>query len=189
MAGTKIPMSSLKQILLLRSLGTGKNRIEKVTGVSKHTINGYLDQIARKGYVLQDLIQMEEPALEAMFIDANEDGEIQRFNTLKELFPGFLEELRRVGVNRMVLWMEYKEKYPSGYSYSQFCYHFQQWNATKKSSLHIEQKPGDKVYVDFAGKKFPLVDRFTGEVTEVEITYPRSDTHSWFSIPLPSACD
>jgi len=114
MAGTKIPMSSLKQILLLRSLGTGKNRIEKLTGVSKHTINGYLDQIARKGYVLQDLIQMEEPALEAMFIDANEDGEIQRFNTLKELFPGFLEELRRVGVNRMVLWMEYKEKYPSG---------------------------------------------------------------------------
>jgi transposase len=169
MAGTRIPMSSLKQILLLRSLGTGKNKIEELTGVSKHTINGYLDQIARKGYVLQDLIQMEEPALEALFHGANEGDEIQRFNTLKELFPSFLEELHRVGVNRMLLWQEYKAKHPLGYSYSQFCYHFQQWNATNKSSLHIEQKPGDKVYVDFAGKKFPIVDRYTGEVREVEM--------------------
>ena len=169
MAGTMITMSSLKQILLLRSLGTGKNKIAFSTGISKTTINGYLDQITRKGYILQDLIQMEEPALEALFTDARGHDEIQRFNELKEQFPYFMEELRRVGVNRMVLWQEYKEKYHSGYSYSQFCYHFQKWHASNKSSLHIEQKPGDKLYVDFAGKKFPIVDPNTGEVTEVEM--------------------
>ena len=70
MAGTMIPMSSLKQILLLRSLGTGKNKIALSTGISKTTINGYLDQIVRKGYILQDLVQMEEPVLEALFTDA-----------------------------------------------------------------------------------------------------------------------
>lgn len=80
-----------------------------------------------------------------------------------------MEELRRVGVNRMVLWQEYKEKNPGGYSYSQFCYHFQHWNSSQKSSLHIEQKPGDKLYVDFAGKKFPIVDRQTGEKTFLEM--------------------
>jgi len=169
MAGTRITMSSLKQILLLRSLGTGKNKIARITNVSKVTINDYLDQITRKSYVLQDLIQMDEPALEALFSNDRENDEILRYNDLKNLFPYFTEELGRVGVNRMVLWQEYKEKNPGGYSYSQFCYHFQQWNAGRKSSLHIEQKPGDKLYVDFAGKKFPIVDRATGEVNEVEM--------------------
>ncbi|MCX6253828.1 MAG: hypothetical protein NTV31_05050 [Bacteroidia bacterium] len=87
MAGTKITMSSLKQILLLRSLGTGKKTIAGQTGVSKTTINDYFDQIARKGYVLQDLIRMEEPALEALFTDTRESEEIARYNALKELFP------------------------------------------------------------------------------------------------------
>ena len=169
MAGTRITMSSLKQILLLRNLGTGKNKIARITEVSKVTINDYLDQITRKGYVLQDLIQMDEPALEALFSNKRENDEILRYNDLKNLFPYFTEELGRVGVNRMVLWQEYKEKNPEGYSYSQFCYHFQKWNAGRKSSLHIEQKPGDKLYVDFAGKKFPIVDRVTGEVNEVEM--------------------
>jgi transposase len=169
MAGTRIMMSSLKQILLLRSLGTGKNKIASITGRSKTTINAYLDQIDRKGYVLQDLIQMEEPALEALFHHRDEVDEIHRFNALKDLFPCFSEELRRVGVNRMLLWEEYKEKNPGGYSYSQFCYHFQQWSEQNKCSLHIEQKPGDKVYIDFAGEKFPLVDRMTGEIREVEM--------------------
>jgi len=169
MAGKRITMSSLKQILLLRNLGTGKKTIAKQTGVSKITINEYFRQIERKGYVLQDIIQLEEPELEALFTNAKENDEIARYNVLKELFPYFSEELRRTGVNRMVLWQEYKAKHPWGYSYSQFCYHYQQWTTSNKTSLHIEQKPGDKVYVDFAGKKLSIVDRNTGEVKEVEM--------------------
>jgi transposase len=169
MAGTRINMRTLKQILLLRSLGTGKNKIARITKVSKVTINDYLDQITRNGYVLEDLIQMDEPALEALFSSDRENDEILRYTDLKNLFPYFTEELGRVGVNRMVLWQEYKEKDPGGYSYSQFCYHFQQWHASRKSSMHIEQKPGDKMYVDFAGKKFPIVDRVTGEINEIEM--------------------
>ena len=118
MAGTRITMSTLKQILLMRSLGTGKNKIAGITNVSKVTINDYLDQIIRKGYVLQDLIQMEEPALEALFSNDREKDEILRYNDLKNLFPYFTEELGRVGVNRMVLWQEYKEKNPEGYEFN-----------------------------------------------------------------------
>lgn len=120
MAGTRIIMGTLKQILLLRSLGTGKKTIAKQTCVSKTTINDYFDQIDRKGYVLQDLIKQDEPALEALFYNAKEHGEVTRYNALKDLFPYFSEELRRTGVNRMVLWEEYKAKYPRGYGYSQF---------------------------------------------------------------------
>ena len=85
------------------------------------------------------------------------------------MFPYLTEELRRVGVNRWLLWHEYKSNYPSGYSYSQFCFHLQSWIASNKTSLHIEQKAGDKLYVDFAGKKYSIIDRATGELIEVEM--------------------
>jgi hypothetical protein len=147
MAGKRIPMGSLKQILLLRNLGTGKKTIARQTGVSKVAINEYLAVITRKRYVLQDLIQLEEPVLEALFFNAKEIEEVARYNLLKELFPSFAEELNEVGVNRMFLWQEYKQTHPDGYGYSQFCYHYQQWATANKTTLHIEQKPGDKVYI------------------------------------------
>lgn len=169
MAGTRITMSTLKQILLLRNLGKGKKAIASQTGVSKTTINEYFDQIDSNGYVLADLVRLEEPVLEVLFTSTKEKDDKEQFNVLKEQFPYFSEELRRVGVNRMILWEEYKAKTPEGYGYSQFCYHYQQWSSSRKTSMHIEEKPADKMYVDFAGKKFPLVDRITGEIFEAEM--------------------
>ena len=168
MAGKRILMGSLKQVLLLRNLGTGKKTIARQTGVSKAAINEYLDVITRKGYVLQDLVQMEEPVLEGLFFNAKEIEEVAKYNLLKELFPSFAEELSEVGINRMFLWQEYKQTHPGGYGYSQFCYHYQQWSTANKTTLHIEQKPGDKVYIDFAGKKMAIVFPLTGEMREVE---------------------
>jgi transposase len=35
--------------------------------------------------------------------------------------------------------------------------------------MHIEHKAGDKMYVDFTGKKMQITDRLTGEITDVEV--------------------
>ena len=35
--------------------------------------------------------------------------------------------------------------------------------------MHIEHKAGDKMYVDYAGKKLQIVDKESGEITEVEV--------------------
>ena len=35
--------------------------------------------------------------------------------------------------------------------------------------MHIEHKPGDKMFVDFTGKKLRIVDRNTGEIRDVEV--------------------
>ena len=85
MAGTRITMSSLKQVLLLRNLGTGKKKIAEATGVSKATIAAYLELINRKGYILKDLVMMEEPLLETLFMEARESQEIQRLDDLQHV--------------------------------------------------------------------------------------------------------
>jgi hypothetical protein len=35
--------------------------------------------------------------------------------------------------------------------------------------MHIEQQPGDKLFIDYTGKKLSIIDAQTGELTEVEI--------------------
>ena len=35
--------------------------------------------------------------------------------------------------------------------------------------MHMEHKAGDKLFVDFAGKKLNITDRITGEIHEVEV--------------------
>ena len=46
------------------------------------------------------------------------------------------------------IWEEYRQEQPDGYSYSQFCYHFQVWRDGDEVTMHIEHKVGDKLFVD-----------------------------------------
>ncbi|MEO5892034.1 MAG: IS21 family transposase [Ferruginibacter sp.] len=75
----------------------------------------------------------------------------------------------RTGVNRWVLWGEYKVLHPDGYSYSQFCDHYSRWKATASGSFHQEYHPGEKLFIDYTCKKLYIVDAETGEVTQVEV--------------------
>jgi transposase len=147
MANRTIQMEVIKQIRLLNEYGYGKKAIARELGLSKNTVKGYLAQ--------------DSPGVR--------DESTQRQESLYEFFPYCKEELGRKGVTRQILWGEYRSKHTGGYSYTQFCDYFQKWLSNKDSSLHIEQQPGDKMYVDFAGSKLSVVDPSTGEITPVEV--------------------
>lgn len=167
MAGKTKPMSIVKQILRALEQGQSKKSIVRDLGVSKNTVRRYIRHAMGSGIALEELLRMDDLQLEAVL---NRQVTVSRDHQydLEELFPWIKEELRRTGVTRFVLWREYRSKYPDGYSYSQFCYHYQQWLRTQNVSMVIEHEPGDKVYIDFAGKKLKYHDRSTGKDVEVE---------------------
>ena len=66
------------------------------------------------------------------------------------------------------IWEEYRQEQPDGYRYSQFCYHFQVWRDGDEVTMHIEHKVGDKLFVDFAGKKLTVSEPRRGGGREVE---------------------
>jgi transposase len=78
-------------------------------------------------------------------------------------------ELRRKGVTLRLLWMEYLERFPNGYSYSQFCQLYRDWSKKLKPTMRLNHKAGEKVFVDYAGQTMPVVDPKTGEIREAEI--------------------
>lgn len=84
-------------------------------------------------------------------------------------FDYFARELKRTSVTLERLWQEYHEQHLDGYSYSRFCYHFRVWSSASELTMHVHHKAGDKMFVDFIGKKLEIVDRITGKVQPVEV--------------------
>jgi transposase len=84
-------------------------------------------------------------------------------------FPTIQAELAQKGVTRMLLWQEYKARHPDGCQYSAFCRDYDAWLATRDPVMRFEHVPGDKLYVDYAGKTMGIVDRHTGEVQDAQI--------------------
>jgi transposase len=78
-------------------------------------------------------------------------------------------ELRKKGVTLRLLWMEYMEKYPHGYSYSQFCRLYRDWAGKLKPTMRLNHKAGEKMFVDYAGQTIPVIDPKTGEIREAEV--------------------
>jgi transposase len=74
-------------------------------------------------------------------------------------------ELRRhKGVTLELLWLEYKREHPDGYQYSQFCTRFADWRKRLDIVLRRPHRAGERMFVDYAGPKVPIVDRRTRAV-------------------------
>src|SRR5690606_34723583 len=63
----------------------------------------------------------------------------------------------------------YSPNNPHPYSYAQFCHHLLQYRLSSKPSMVMEHKPGDKLYLDYAGKKLSYIDKETGEEIFVQV--------------------
>lgn len=78
-------------------------------------------------------------------------------------------ELRKKGVTLSLLWMEYLEKYPEGYGYSQFCQLYRNWAKKIKPTMRLDHKAGEKAFVDYTGPTVPVINATSGEIQEAEI--------------------
>ncbi len=167
MAARPIEMSKVKQVIRMYESGVPKKEIARRLGISKNTVKDYIKKLEEKNLTPPELLEKETPELEGMFgVSVYKE---EKYLELEALFPYLEKELRRVGVTRQLLWHEYKTKYPGGYSYSRFSYHFARWLKTSNASMHMEHEPGDKTYIDFTGKKLTYIDLDTGEVVPVEV--------------------
>jgi transposase len=74
-------------------------------------------------------------------------------------------ELRRPMVTLMLLWVEYRESFPDGYAYSQFCDLYRRFEKKLDLVMRQEHKAGEKAFVDFPGMTIPIWDPESGEKT------------------------
>lgn len=168
MAAKPISMSIIKQIIRLKEQGEPILKISRITGVSKNTVKKYLRYLKGQNLNFDKVLQMSDYDVEKLFYD-KEEKPFARYEELEKMFLYIEKELKRTGVTRMLLWGEYKREHPQGYGYSQFCEHLHRRFKTNKAVMHFEHEPGDKMYIDFAGKRLYITDRKTGKIRPVEV--------------------
>lgn len=84
-------------------------------------------------------------------------------------------ERRKAGVTLELLHLEYLERHPDGYRYTQFCELYRRWLKRKRLAMRHVHRAGEKVFTDYAGKRPHIVDRATGEAITVELFVPELD--------------
>ena len=167
MAGTPKSISMIKQILHLHGLGYGIKTISRELGVSKNTVKRYLRRAESKGLPPEVVSTHNNEVLGYILLEDNAQGR-DKLSRLQQLFPDISLELEKTGVTLHYLWCKYKQTHPDGYQYSQFCYHYQKYGESKSAVMHFEHEAGDKMFVDYAGKKLHWVEYGTGEIIECE---------------------
>jgi transposase len=169
MAGKLTSMSTIKQLIQLHESGVSNRQIARMLGLNKGTINDYVNKLKSGDMLIAELLTLDEPILEGKFSAGTAAFTDPRFDRFKEQLPYFERELERKHVTRYLLWREYLEKYPSGYRYTQFCYHLSQQLTARRPTAILTHEAGEKLFVDFAGDQMEYIDRETGEVVKVQI--------------------
>ncbi|GFP19701.1 hypothetical protein HKBW3S03_01206 [Candidatus Hakubella thermalkaliphila] len=167
MAKKRVTMNKVREIIRLHEeMGLSYRKIARALRISHPIVSQDIAEVKAAGLGYADIKTLSDTKLLELL--EKRRNETERYKKLSERFPYLAQELKKTGVNRLLLWEEYRKECSNGYSYSQFCYHLQVWLNAADVTMHLNHKAGDKAFVDFAGKKLSLVDLKTGEVRPVE---------------------
>jgi transposase len=169
MAAKRLPMNRLREMLRLKAVcDLGQKRIAQSLRVGAGTVSEYLAAARKAGIDWAGACELSDEELEARVF-----GEGRRAMPRVQLWaPDWAEvhrEMRRPGVTLQLLWSEYRERNAEGYRYSRFCELYGRYVKTLTPTMRQVHRAGEKVFVDFSGKKPSIVDRETGEMREVEL--------------------
>lgn len=157
--------------------------------ISKNTVKEYVRRAEGHSKDLSEVLGLNDEALGQIIYGSEVRKTDERLSVLESHLDDWLEELRRVGVTRELLWQKYRAMYPDGFGYSQFCVHLRRQVVQKDMTLALEHNPGEVLMVDFAGKKMDWVDPHTGELHTCEILVAVLPFSQYsFCIALPSQC-
>ncbi|MCS3476078.1 transposase [Bradyrhizobium elkanii] len=155
-------------MLRLARDGVSAREIGRTLGVARSTIQDNLKRALTAGLAWPLAGDLTDAVLEQrLFAHA---GVRRGFRRRREPdWASLARELKRPGVNLMVLWEEYRAVHPEGYGYSRFCDLFREFDRRLSPTMRQDHPAGDKVFVDYSGKKIMIVDRETGVVRDAEI--------------------
>ena len=168
MANKLTNMSKVRKAIKLHCSGKSKLFISQYLSLSRNTVKKYISLFEVQGLTIEEINQKTDLELEMLFSHPPEESISQRLQKLYEFFPHMERELKRVGVTSQCMWEEYIQKYSDGYQSSQFREHYKLWSKKVNPVMHMNHKAGDKMFVDYAGKKLSVVEKDTGELSEVE---------------------
>ena len=167
MATERLPMRQIREILRLKwRLSRSHRETARSLGVSAGVVASVLSRARQVGLTWEALDGLTDDALEERLYGPKITGRTAR--PLPDA-AWIHTELRRTGVTLELLHLEYLQQHPDGYRYSAFCLHYREWLDRQRRSMRQVHKGGEKLFVDYSGKKPEIVDSTSGGVRSVEL--------------------
>ncbi len=167
-ARRELTMRQLRLMLRLHQDGVSAREIARTLGVARSTIQDNLARARAAGIGWPLPAEWTDEVLEQQLFARSGFRRGHRRRTEPD-WATLARELKRPGVNLMVLWEEYREAHADGYGYSRFCDLYREFERRLSPVMRQHHIAGDKVFVDYSGKKIAIVDLTTGEVRDAEI--------------------
>ena len=168
MARPRLSVRKIKEILRLKfECRLSERAIATACKVSRSTVADYLGRASEAGFSWPLPADLSDAELEARLFPTP-----PKPTKPGRPVPAWKEvhlELRRKGVTLWLLWEEYIEQYPNGYSYSRFCELYADWKKPLNATMRQVHPAGEKLFVDWSGLTMPVVDADTGEEYEAQI--------------------
>ena len=167
MATTRLTMRKTKEILRQKwVLELSHRAVAASVGVSLGVVSETISRAQAANLDWAGVATMSDPDLERRLYPPAPGPGLTR--PLPEMATIHLE-LRRKHVTLQLLHFEYLERHPDGYGYTQFCEHYHRFERTHGLVMRQVHRAGERMFVDYSGKRPHVVDPKTGEVIEVEL--------------------
>jgi transposase len=159
-------MRKIKKVIELYCNTSLSNRdIERASQLPSSTVNDYIKRFKDSTLTFSELSDLSESEVyQKLFSEP-----VKQRGKTKPDFAKINRELRKKNITRQLLWEEYKEQYPEGMGYTQFCYHLSEWQKRLNVSMRQIHKAGEKLFVDYSGLKGEITDRMSSKKTLVDI--------------------
>ena len=157
-------MRKLKEVLRLHSLGLKQQQIARSCAIAQSTVHGYLKAATAAGVSWPLPPDWDEQRLEEALSGRASAVATRRKNHAPDFGAIRLQLQSHRNLTLQLLWEEYRQSTPDGYSYSRFCELYHEWARKLDVVLRQEHRAGEKMFVDYAGVKIPVYDRRTNEL-------------------------
>ncbi len=163
-----LDLMDIKQIISLRLDGLSNRRISETLGISRNTVNSYIKTIDSSTYSSEELLRFDEDRLSKIF-PGRTTIQNDRYNELMLFLERVHADQNHPGFTLLNYYNEYLLGTSKPYSYTQFVEHYNRKYPKTKGSMKLIHEPGNELFIDFAGKKLTIVDKQTGELSQLEV--------------------
>jgi transposase len=157
-------MRKIKEVLRLKyDCGISEREISRSCQVSRSTVADYLRRAAAAKLIWTEASALTQTQLEErLFPTEHIPSTVKRPPPDCEYIYNELRTYRKFNLTLSQLWLEYKEKHPDGYQYTQFCELYWRWRKKLDYCMRQEHRGGEKLFIDYSDG-LSIVDMVTGE--------------------------
>ncbi len=164
----RLAMALVKEVLRLRFKNNMSYRaISRALGIPKSTVSDYCIRFQITGLSIEEGLNLLDDELEGKLFPERKVK--SKKNRPLPDFSYIAQEIRKKGVTWLLLWQEYKEKYPEGYNYTQFKRYCQTYIQRLSPTMRQIYHAGETMFVDYSGLTMQMLDVITGEEKTVQI--------------------